>query len=65
MAFKQTFLVRNIGTKPVHFTTKISSPFSVEPRDGLSRGRFAHAVMLHVRAGPMRHVRGGPLREVR
>jgi hydrocephalus-inducing protein len=32
-ATEKTFLVRNIGTKPVHFTTKISTPFSVTPSD--------------------------------
>ena len=30
---ERVFLVRNVGTKPVHFTTKISSPFSVAPSD--------------------------------
>jgi len=33
-ASEKTFLVRNVGTKPVHFTTKISSPFSITPSDG-------------------------------
>ena len=32
-ATEKTFLVRNIGTKPVHFTTKISTPFSITPSD--------------------------------
>ena len=32
-ATEKTFLVRNIGTKPIHFTTKISTPFSVSPSD--------------------------------
>ena len=30
---EKTFLVRNIGTKPVHLATKISSPFTVTPSD--------------------------------